>query len=1601
MFIRFQGRLERDNDLVMTLARNSGDRGMLRFVLDRWGWAVPETQDIERIMAWLMIEHGGRHGVDADDADVIKFFYRSEFDGRRLVSENDMDNAAATGRLEIVEFLHLNRTEGCTTKAMDQAASHGHYQVVVYLDRNRTEGCTTKAMDQASAYGCLDIVEYLDKHRTEGCTTKAMDQAAMNGHYNIVVYLDRNRTEGCTTDAMDYACEANNMDMVRFFDAQRTEGCTTSAMDNAAGVGNLEMVMYLHQHRTEGCSTNAMDLAAANGHQSVVEFLHSSRTEGCTTRAMDNAAMCGDITMVQYLHTNRTEGCTQMAMKWAANNGNYLSNTVTNPICETSFRNTIITRAHASPTRQQYHQVLEFLHSHRTEGISPRYLLLACRSPSALVRSAEKGYLEWVHAILARYPADSKGYDKQQVPIKPQSAAAQFSSRYKITFEPSDFTSEPLHFERDPSQDTTFDDIELDAPVIQFIPAPSSKRSSVKQSNNNNSNAVKKQVKSTTIVEPADIVDLDAPLSPTQDYVRPEEVVDNDNSDDDDGGNQMIFTPVSKPHSVTSTTPRKLATFSPYKPHTPTPAPADASFQWDSYLASQSHQRTAATSKQYVSPSVKFGMFASPQAPPSQGKHGPRASRPTKDRQIKFLDRPSRDQHPHRDDNNVFLQLEATNEESIDSSTQTPTQRVHQTQSQGVSQTQPVRSSGHKRKDTYYQQEDIDDDAGHPNTPPLTPTQPVAPGSASRQSSSLTMMFGLHRGDSFKKDRLHFTGMLKDDCPATQTLEPVNKLFGSAILSQLSQSITPTQNINIPTTQNGGARATTELIRSGSQLSFHWQAHDEIADDIDDDVEPTDEPRSPTPPKFEDNYQRPTGGMLRDKEMLSYNNITGRKDVEDIDDEPMVSDKMDGVWGGHQMDRIEDGSTDDLQSQFVKSMNDAAPTPTPGFSAPSITPGFSTPLSKTRLIEEVQAESPSSAQKPIKMTKGFETGGITTRLVKLLNKRQYNQELLATKRSASTTISHVPGHYDEHIVVCVTGLPSPLQPHVYVAQCVRRDVPTASTTLIPASSRLIVIFSMAMRTEYRLDIGTHVSLEYWQHVPSFDSVPTVICLAGKPATPVADPIDNMTKQMEQVSIDGLQVGGMSTQITTTSTSQEDNVLLNHNLVSIDDIHQNMTEINTMATLVKMYETTKDGLKMLVTNSNGAIASIEVPVLYAHLWKPLVESLMHECIFIGLKFVKSVRVAKASALGSALLHHIPASLHPNLAFCLTTLRICADTNVHIIRPNSHPHPAASRPIISVADLLNLTLHSSFWTRVAIQGTVAHIQKTRRHTTMFLCDAVSSGMDSVGVRVTNDLDISEIKAGDAIVIDCALILPPLPLGESSAPLLSADEFSTFGRPSAENQEHDQQDYSPVPPELWRVTENSAAFEVATCYESLVNIDGMITDTNKSDFIYRGCTTCYSQVAPFQTEHVLGYDGEGFFCPKCRVLVPSTLMVELRLTVKVGHSQCSSVFEFPLMHGNGSEYESVVVDLVGKLVNVNVNNANNKEEMDVGMEIKINYLDPVNHFEQCQAHFKSRGIKMHPGWVIDIEKGNLYVIGDVSPSDAPFLTGFVLYKSYITFV
>lgn len=108
-----------------------------------------------------------------------------------------LDWVASKGHLHIIEWLHNNTDEKCTTWAMDFAAEYGHLNIVKFLHEHRKEGCTPSAMTWAAENGHLNVVKYLHENRNEGCHTYTMNSAIRNGYIDIVKFLYKNRKECC------------------------------------------------------------------------------------------------------------------------------------------------------------------------------------------------------------------------------------------------------------------------------------------------------------------------------------------------------------------------------------------------------------------------------------------------------------------------------------------------------------------------------------------------------------------------------------------------------------------------------------------------------------------------------------------------------------------------------------------------------------------------------------------------------------------------------------------------------------------------------------------------------------------------------------------------------------------------------------------------------------------------------------------------------------------------------------------------------------------------------------------------------------------------------------------------------------------------------------------------------------------------------------------------------------------------------------------------------------------------------------------------------------------------------------------------------------
>jgi hypothetical protein len=91
-----------------------------------------------------------------------------------------MDVAAKCGNLEMIEWLHSNSREGCTTRAMDEAAKSGNVGFVRWLHEHRTERCSANAP--------VSVELIVDPHAVEWLVANGLAQeAAMDAIESVQV----------------------------------------------------------------------------------------------------------------------------------------------------------------------------------------------------------------------------------------------------------------------------------------------------------------------------------------------------------------------------------------------------------------------------------------------------------------------------------------------------------------------------------------------------------------------------------------------------------------------------------------------------------------------------------------------------------------------------------------------------------------------------------------------------------------------------------------------------------------------------------------------------------------------------------------------------------------------------------------------------------------------------------------------------------------------------------------------------------------------------------------------------------------------------------------------------------------------------------------------------------------------------------------------------------------------------------------------------------------------------------------------------------------------------------------------------------------------
>ncbi|KAK1942848.1 putative ankyrin repeat protein [Phytophthora citrophthora] len=224
-----------------------------------------------------------------------------------------MDGAAGLGKLELVQWLYTNRTEGCSHTAFINAAANHHLNVLEWLyEFYPPVANPVQEIVKAAECGNVEIVEFLTPKVGREIVEEALEAAAACGHVAILENLLGQRPYGVRKAVIAGALNGQTQ-VVQFFlengynDRYRH---INPALMNAAQGGHCEVVRLLIDRSDEFTVIDSLIEAAGNGQQEVVRLLLEKKELNRVdiAHAMERAASTDQCQVLKLLLNELTTG---------------------------------------------------------------------------------------------------------------------------------------------------------------------------------------------------------------------------------------------------------------------------------------------------------------------------------------------------------------------------------------------------------------------------------------------------------------------------------------------------------------------------------------------------------------------------------------------------------------------------------------------------------------------------------------------------------------------------------------------------------------------------------------------------------------------------------------------------------------------------------------------------------------------------------------------------------------------------------------------------------------------------------------------------------------------------------------------------------------------------------------------------------------------------------------------------------------------------------------------------------------------------------------------------------------------------------------------
>ncbi|EGZ18373.1 hypothetical protein PHYSODRAFT_500442, partial [Phytophthora sojae] len=126
------------------------------------------------------------------DRAVYRSLHRvlAVYEPSRPYTVGAMDGSAAAGRLGLVQWLHANRSEGCSPAAFIGAAAHRHFTVLEWLYEHYPQVADpARELVVAAQHSRIEALSFLLPRVRREQVEPALEAAAANGHVAVLEHL--------------------------------------------------------------------------------------------------------------------------------------------------------------------------------------------------------------------------------------------------------------------------------------------------------------------------------------------------------------------------------------------------------------------------------------------------------------------------------------------------------------------------------------------------------------------------------------------------------------------------------------------------------------------------------------------------------------------------------------------------------------------------------------------------------------------------------------------------------------------------------------------------------------------------------------------------------------------------------------------------------------------------------------------------------------------------------------------------------------------------------------------------------------------------------------------------------------------------------------------------------------------------------------------------------------------------------------------------------------------------------------------------------------------------------------------------------------------